>query len=305
MKRMIEVSQSGKYTYVFINSSSLDIIQTCPRKAQYALKMGYRKEDETEAMAFGSSIHAGIEKMYSLDPDDRRLEAMIDAFTARAAASLSNVPPGDKRSISNGHKILKTYFETYRNDPWKILLNSDGQPMVEQDFQFPLMDHLDLRIHWFGRVDAILKNTETGEVVVCDHKTTSSLGVDFFNRVKPNHQFTGYVLACQKFFGLPVNQMMVDGIQVAKTKCDLTRVFTYRGEDDFDEFKESVLNTVQNYLDYGHSNQWPMNTSSCGQYGGCQYREPCSERQEFRANVLTSLYPNVDLTQGDENGDSN
>lgn len=278
MKRMIE-NKNGTW---YVNASSVDVIQTCPRKAQYALLNGYRSEEESEALTFGKAIHAGLEYFYSVNPGERSLKAMVSAFE-EAGHALSSVDAGDKRSLSNGAKILSRYYETYENDPWVTYVDEDG-PFVERTFEVSLDEH----ITTFGTIDCILKNTETGEVVVCDHKTTTTVS-DLIKRAKPNLQFSLYIFAAQKL-GIPVTRAMVNGIQVAKTKSDLLRIFTDRNADDFEEMEQSLRHAVRLYSTAKSSNSWPMNTASCSHYGGCQYLEICQMAPAFRENALTQVY---------------
>lgn len=275
MKRMLEFKNDKLY----INSSSIEIINTCRRKAMYSLALNLRKEDESEALTFGSAIHAALERFYA--SPSRSLDEVLDAFN-KAAAPLAHVPPTEKRSIDNGAKIIRRYFEVYEKDPWVAYVDKDG-PVVERSFEVPFNDMI---LH--GTVDAVLQNTETGELVVCDHKTATSLS-DLAKRANPNLQFSIYVWALQQM-GIPVTRMMVNGIQVAKTKSDFIRIFTERGKDDFDEMHQTILSAVD-YYDYSlMTKQWPMNPASCAHYGGCQYLDICSLTKNLRAGAIEQIY---------------
>jgi PD-(D/E)XK nuclease superfamily len=279
MKRMMEKNGSVYY----VNASSVDILTTCPRKAEYSIKRKMRKEEEGEALVFGSAIHSALEAFYKATPGTRTLSEMVEAFN-QAAGELHYLPETEKRSVSNGHKILGRYFSTYGNDPWVTYVDEKG-PFVERSFELPFKDNL--YVH--GQIDCALQNTETGEVVICDHKTTSSCS-DLINRVKPNTQFSLYAWAAVQM-GLPVKRVMVNGIQVAKTKSDFLRIFTDRGEDDFRELELSLDYAVHLYNRFDQSEAWPMNTSSCSNYGGCQYLSICQLDRKLRESAIQSIYP--------------
>ena len=291
MKRMLERKESSIY---YVNASSVDIINTCPRKAEYALLRGMRKEDESEALVFGKAIHAALETLYRADPAKRSLSDMIAAFEA-AGASLASVPEGEKRSISNGVKILNRYFASYASDPWVIYFDANG-PFVERSFELPFKTHnkftswpwttTDVFVH--GQIDAVMQNTDTGELVVVDHKTTSTVS-DLINRVKPNLQFSLYAWAANQM-GLKVSRVMVNGIQVAKTKSDFLRIFTDRGPDDFAELDLSITHAIEQYDKFFASEAWPMNTSSCSNYGGCQYLGICQLDKSLKENAIRAQY---------------
>ena len=140
-----------------------------------------------------------------------------------------------------------------------------------------------------GQIDCLLQNVETGEIVVCDHKTSSSLGSDFLNRIKPNLQFSIYAWAARQL-GFPVSRVMVNGIQVAKTKVDLLRVFTDRKDSDFEEMWETIMESVELYRGSQKRGIWPINSSSCSSWGGCQYRDICSLDAPFRETAIEQIY---------------
>lgn len=275
MKRMLEVKDGT----IYINASSIEIINTCRRKAQYALDLGLRREDESEALTFGTAIHAALEKFYS--SESRNLDEILLAFND-AAVPLLHVPPTEKRSIDNGAKILRRYFEIYENDPWVAYVDEKG-PFVEREFEVRFADHV---LH--GKVDAVLRNTETGELVVCDHKTATSLS-DLGRRANPNLQFSLYVWALREM-GLPVSRMMVNGIQVAKTKSEFVRIFTERNADDFAEMFDTILAAVETFEKSKLTNAWPMNPVSCSHYGGCQYLDICSLNKRLRPAAIAQVY---------------
>jgi len=277
--------KNGTYS---INASSVDIIMTCPRKAQYALAMNLRSEDESEALTFGKAIHAALEEFYKQIPGQRNIDAIHAAFDAAAVNLL--VPAGEKRSRDNGHKIISRYCEVYANDPWMVYRDKDG-PFVERSFDLPYdLAHefppFLIRVH--GQMDAILQNTDTGEVVIVDHKTTSTVS-DLLNRVKPNLQFSLYAWAANQM-GIKVDRVMVNAIQVAKTKCDLLRIYTERGEHDFDELRNTLIHAVDSYRRWNDRDVFPQNSGACGNWGGCQYLDMCSAAPQDRSNIISSRY---------------
>jgi CRISPR/Cas system-associated exonuclease Cas4 (RecB family) len=286
MKRMLEVEGN---TFK-INSSSAEILHTCRKKAYYALERGLRPKEESEAMSFGTAIHKALEAFYSSDfSNGERLiteQELHEAFIS-AAQPIMHVPAGEKRSVENGKKILTKYLETYSNDPWQTVRDSNGKPMVELKFELPMQE--DIVLH--GQIDCLLQNRESGEIVVCDHKTASTLGVDFFNRIKPNLQFSVYAWAARQL-GFPVSKVMVNGIQVAKTKTEFVRVFTNRDAEDDLEMRDSITDAIRLYTNAKNTNVWAINSASCSHYGGCSYRDICSLSTAYRETAIDQLYGN-------------
>lgn len=298
-----------KRPVVKINNSSLDLIQTCKRKAYYALKKELSSTEESLATVFGTAIHKGLESWYTSPKQLRKSKgsscqddigesshhadcarcASIFAFS-RAASSLYVLDIGDKRHPYNGYRILHAYFDKYLDDPFEVYRDDTG-PFVERRFEFTLIDKPDLKVISFGTIDAVLKNVETNTILVCDHKTTSTLGADFYNRIKPNFQYTLYVMGVNKAFGIQTDLFLVNGLQVAKTKADLARQVTQRTESDFEEVTIATEWAVRDYLKCLETNVWPQTSPNpCTMYGGCQYRVLCEAPAIIRPQIEENMF---------------
>jgi hypothetical protein len=311
-KEMLGVSvlPDGR-TKVSINYSSLSVIQTCMRKAYYVLHKQLMSMNKSNALVFGSAIHKALEVWYLSDTGERiiptnleenlRLEVyghtQGEAIVYQAAKAFRQemeplwyLPETDKRCLSNGAKILAKYFRTYRDDGLVVLADDKG-PIVEREMRFTMLDAPDLVIEYFGTVDAVLHNKATGLTCVADHKTTSSLGTDFFNRVKPNHQYTGYVMAAKRCLGLETDMFMINGLQVAKTKQEFARQFTERTEEDFQNLTASVTDAVRRYLKAIETGIWPQSAPDpCTLWGGCQFLKVCEVPNKLKQHVLDASW---------------
>lgn len=295
---------------VRINSSSLELIQLCKRKADYVLNREFSSNEENAATLFGSAIHKALETWYCSSREDRRSDlsscpgfepvansAGHDCGKCRAmrsfhavAGPLNTLEMGDKRHPYNGERILETYFKKYQDDPFEVYVDKEG-PVVERRLEAVLIDEPDLKVIYFGTVDCVLKDVQTAITLVTDHKTTSSLGTEFYNRLKPNFQYCGYVWLVQQVLGLNTDMFMVNGIQVAKTKTDLARQVVTYTPDDFKEWKTAVRWNVEEFLRAKEFNTWPMNAPNpCTQWGGCQFRDVCAADSSLRENMLAGLF---------------
>lgn len=324
-KRMLEIKkqvnpENGRpQTIVNINFSSLDVIQTCKRKAEYSLIRGLRSNAESEALIFGTAIHKALEAWYLLPREKRELSAKdweiaqtfisgaqdtndfegalgaLKAFALKAAP-LRALGEENKRSVMNGLKILRAYFKHYLDDGLEVVHDERG-PIIERDVEFMLAKRPDdsLIVNYFGTIDAILRDTVSGQVFVADHKTTHALGADFYNRINPNFQYTGYVLAARQCLGIHTDTFMVNGIQVVKTKQEFSRQFTRRTEEDFIELSHAVTRAVDELITCEETGFYPMNTPSpCAMYGGCQYLPICSLPANMRDNTIKTQYHSRD-----------
>jgi len=323
-KEMLSVRSDsvGKY-YVRINSSSLSVIQTCARKSQYALSWGLKSKTQSPATLFGSAIHKALECFYSLPREMRILPrdfakqtdllipqgaeaaklaashplyACIDAFLCKALP-LRVLPDSDKRSLSAGVWSLTHYFTTYVDDPFVVRTDASG-PITERFCEAVLHDSDELQITYFGTIDCVLENSHSGVVLPCDHKTTSILGSDFYTRLNPNAQYSGYIFLAQQCLGIETDSFLVNALQVKPrpttargTPPNFVRQVTKRTPDDIAEFKESVVHSVRSYLSSLINNTWPLgDVNACSMYGGCTFHNICSAPRSLRSDVISATY---------------
>lgn len=317
-KEMISVSEENGKTKVRVNSSSLGTLQECMRKAKYSLNEGWKAEMESPATLFGSAIHKALEVFYNGDPRQRKLPPLEtmellsyghqapdpDDLLMRAtrafvekAQPLVALPAENKRSIQNGVYILWHYFKAYLDDPYVAYIDKQG-PFTERQFTFRLFEDANLVIDYFGTIDLVVQHTQTKELLVCDHKTSSVVGVDFYNRLSPNHQYTGYLMGAQRAFGIQTNSFLVNCVQVKEkpktsrgTPPSFPRQVTTRDADSFEEFEESVIYAVRAYLCAIETGFWPLgHVNACATYGGCQYLSICGAPPSLRGTVLKSKF---------------
>lgn len=310
MKRMMEIKKEAGHTHVWINFSSLDIIQNCMRKAYYALERDLRSDKGTPATIFGSAIHKALETWYSSPrtarqiPTNFKQKALKAAYShepeeelalkciqhfALAAKDLMELDD-DKRSIENGVEILCAYFRKYVTDDFVVASDDEG-PIIEREVSYEIHKEPNLTITFFGTVDMVLIDP-LGNPVVCDHKTTSSLGAQFYNRLHPNFQYTGYIWGATKALGFEhCNSFLINAIQVAKTKQDSARQFTRRTEDDFKELQDAVVWNVKKYLECQEKDIWPQNAPQpCTMYGKCTYWDICTVPKVLKENIIQAKY---------------
>lgn len=317
-KEMLSVLRDGTQTYVKINSSSLSLLQTCARKSYYKLVAGWEPRAGSPPLVYGSAIHKAMEVFYSYAGAERALPVgfdeiapmladqeppeqhfLYDAIRAfvKVAYPLRLLPDTDARSIASGIWVLTHYFKTYLHDEYVIASDERG-PLVERTFTVPFHEDERLKIDLFGTIDFVLKNTRTGEILTGDHKTTSRMGNDFLNKIKPNHQYTGYLYGAHKTFGVSGEHFLVNGIQSKARPLTarggpptFTRQITRRTPEDFQEFRESLLDAVGNFLRWQDTNAWPLGpVDACASYGGCQYHDVCSQPNMLRETILENKF---------------
>jgi len=314
-KRMLKIEKQADGRYrIEMNFSSLAIIQECLRKANYRLLNKYVNEADSDAQVFGKAIHKGLEHWYMLPEENRQLTdtelGMVDSLLGgrelesvyptaldsirefiKAAEPIRFLGDDDKRSIANGIKILKAYFKHYAEDGLEVLRDSKGEPYIERQVEGKLYEDDKMIIIFHGQIDLILRNKITGQVSYSDHKTTAALGKEFYNRINPNHQYTGYVWAGNTFLGVESNSFMVNGIQVAKTKSEFARQFTTIDEDMLNEMKLAYVEASYRLIRAIESGNFSMTSpNACSSYGGCPYLDICQSHANLRQTIIENKY---------------
>lgn len=300
-----------------INYSSYTLISLCKRKAHYALNRGLVSNYESEATLFGRAIHAALEVWYTSPRSARkRGSAQCDDYIAsleagiavpshgqclrcasqarflEVAQALSALDSSQKRSVRNGLTILDAYFDTYLDDPFVVLSDALG-PICERRVSMILADESDSRVTFFGTLDTVLINEHNQHIVLCDHKTTSGLGTDFLQRIRPNWQYTNYLAAFRRTWPQhDTRTFMSNGLLVAKTKTAFLRQFTEIDDGLIEEARISLLDSAYDWWARVKSDgPWTMNAPDpCTQWGGCQYRTICEVPGHLRESIIASHY---------------
>jgi len=185
-----------------------------------------------------------------------------------------------------GEWIIRNYDMQYRNQPWNLIHS-------EMEFDLPFGKDK----HFIGRIDKIIE--WNGALWVVDHKTTSSLGAQFFKNAEPNLQFTGYVWAAKKL-GFHAVGVILDAILVAKgllpgasknpKLTPLARYDVYRSEECLKEWEETagaIMGDINRCEELGI---WYPNFDMCTYYGECPFRKVCKEDKDIRERIIASDY---------------
>lgn len=122
--------------------------------------------------------------------------------------------------------------------------------------------------------------------IVTHNTTGNTITGQFFNQFSPDMQMSLYTFAGKAVFHSPVKGVVIDGAQIAVGFSRFERGFTFRSEGQLSEWYDNTMRLIHQTRGYAKQNYFPMNTSSCGNYGGCPFRYICSRTPEVRPQFL-------------------
>ena len=215
--------------------------------------------------------------------------------------------------------LVVDYLDHFDPDPAETYIKSDGTPAVELSFRFEL--------DWGPRAGECKDGLEPGDVgypgpsyesqpyLLCGHldrvvsfndqllvmdrkTTTTTLSGYYFNQYEPNNQMTLYTLAGKIIMGAPIRGVIIDAAQILLEKPNaFARGFTYRTEDQLEEWLADLRVLLENAERYAENDYWPMNDSSCDKFGGCRYRDICSKSPSVRERFLAADFEKLEPDQ--------
>ena len=303
------------------DSTSIKLAETCLYKYYLKMHAGWGPARKSAHLIFGGHYASALENYHKavaegVDREQAIRDVVHEALIAtweydtceRCSGTGADVEndsechacegtgnePGSGQPWQSEHN-LKTrgnlirsivwYLEQFRDDPCETVILSSGKAAVEYSFKLPVDNDIVLS----GHLDRLV--TYADHLYVQDQKTTgTTISARFFDGFNPDTQMSLYTFAGKAIFGLPVKGVMIDAAQVAVGFTRFERGFTFRAEDQLQEWYEGAMHTIEAARTATHEGYFPMNPSSCGNYGGCEFRHVCSKSPSVREQFLKGDY---------------
>lgn len=316
MQDLLSFNEVG-FQYAW-DSTSITAFDTCPRKYFYANLQGWQSSAKSVHLIFGGLYASALEHYHKhraagIDYEEAvRLvvrEALIETWShdkveefedegsglAPTRGNLVRVP-GTGAPIDWLHN-LKTrdtlirsivwYLDQFKNDPMTTYILSDGRAAVEYSFSLDLSDEY----LYCGHIDRLVVYGEDKDIYVQDQKTSgSTITPRFFESFTPDYQMTGYTFAGQIIFNLPVKGVVVDAAQIAVGFTRFERGMVSRSKTMLEEFRHEVLGIIDQAKQCHETGYYPMRRTSCGNYGGCEFRKVCALAPPLRDKMLEGSF---------------
>jgi hypothetical protein len=166
-------------------SSSSSLARACLRAYSHRYEQGIGGKSRSDSLARGTAVHAGLEAWWK-SVGDERLPAALEAI---AAISTDALDPVDR---VRAEELLRLYDARWGLEPFEVLV-------VEAEYRAPLVNpETGARSRTFeraGKIDAIVRDRETGRVMLVEHKTSRediTPGSQYWQRLQLNGQVSHY-----------------------------------------------------------------------------------------------------------------
>jgi len=307
------------------DSTSIKLAETCGRKYQLKMLEGWQPKGKGVHLRFGGHYATAVEhfhkhKALGLDHEAALeavvLEALVDTWdrpqcdTCKGAGSFNerdggvgtasdDVPCPDCNGSGKAEggapwdslHNLKTratlirsiiwYLEQFAADPATPVILDSGKPAVELSFTLPVDDDILLA----GHLDRLAEYADN--MYVMDQKTTgSALTSYYFDQYSPDTQMSLYTFAGQHIYKLPVKGVIIDAAQIAVGFTRFARGFTMRTAGQLTEWYDQTMRLIHRTRKQTQDRELDMNPSSCGNFGGCEFRGICSLDPNARERFL-------------------
>jgi len=281
-----------------LTSSSLSKFRTCPRLYFYEFELKRLPVSEGTARGFGKLVHRALEAWWT-----GGLEAAVVAMKAETM---------DEETATKVAAILACY--TPPRNLYDVLA-------VEEPFEVKIESPSAGRAFYgyrlAGKIDLVLKEKATGEVVIVDHKTTVSEIVGFgtyWSALQIDGQMQNYCLArgATKFIydvirkpgiklcGKDQKEAAAKGITAGeaymiRVRADMdaapAEFFQWREhqklDSDIQDARLDLWQQVEMFRACETDARFPRNCNSCvGRYGTCAFLDVCSGRASIEDNNL-------------------
>ena len=272
----------------------MEVFMTCARKYRMQIVDGWVPKKMAPALEFGILFHACMEyhsKLIASGVEHKDALPKVVKFALVKSEGFKGDEDGKQhRTRFTLVRSVVWYFDHFRHDAFATYRKKDGSAAVELSFRvaIPLTGPDGEPYLLCGHIDRVIE-TATGEVMISDYKTTAyTLSSNWFEKFSPNWQMSNYIFGATVDLPTPPTGAIIDAAQLAKGFNRFGRGKTERTPDQQEEWLNDTQEWIRLAEYFSDRDYWPMNLSSCGNYGGCMFRGVCSRDPSVRETWLKS-----------------
>lgn len=200
-----------------VDNSILSATAECSTKAVLRYVLGYTSREEKIAVRAGQDAHSALAE-YFLHGNK---EMALEVFTRQYQDFSNEQMPEDRLTYANTYDILDTWFDAHPLDQFPF------EPIVE-DIERVIVVPLGEGIEFFAKVDAPVKERETGILAPLDHKTTGKITSWWTKQFRLGSQMTGYIWSLGEHYKESVTRAYINAIEFGKLPDSTRKCSTHK-----------------------------------------------------------------------------
>ena len=279
-------------TWNIFDSSKIQTMMECPRKYFYEYILGWRTDSPKHDLEFGTALHLAMEQLmtggYSSQSQELAYTAFLKEYRKSYGPECDLLPEHGVKNPSNVLRMLGEYCLQYQGDAFKPLYTEIAGTV-------PINDLGDC-LHF--RIDSIVKDSDG--VAVWDHKSCSELSRVWMDQWNLSFQVGTYthVLYClypqDEVYGCRINALCFgrkprkDAKSAPKEKPfsfmrlpvrrtpEAMNVWLWLANHWLSAIKEEMQALLASDPEDHVMRAFPLNTTACTKYWGCQFMPFCS-----------------------------
>lgn len=275
------------------DQTSIKLAEECLYKYKLTMIDGWQSPHRSVHLLFGGWYATALEHFHKhvalgMEREDAVREVVREVLVSTWIDGSPWLSDHNTKTRENLIRTIVWYLDQFEDDACKTIILSDGKPAVEYTFALPV----DNDIIFTGHIDRFVEYA--GFPYAQDQKTSqNTITPKYFEGFNPDTQMSMYTFAGRIIYNAPVKGVIIDAAQIAVGFTRFERGFTFRTNAQLDEWYDHSMWHIEQARKATLENYFPMNRTSCGNYGGCPFRHACSRSPEVREQFLKA-----DFVQG-------
>lgn len=289
---------------MIVTHSSMECFCNCRRKYQLRYLDCIVPKVKSQALEFGSAMHAVLERYFKAIKAEQQFEGESTIDKESMKEDLQVRVEGQDLNIVDTAKLLGLTLG-YVNRWFETDVKEFEVVDVEREFRFD--DFVD-GVSLSGKVDGLVKRKDDGRYYILEHKTASVVDDSYVMQKDIDAQTMMYAICLQEILGINVSGVIHDiltkqkiRLKKGETEDDFcVRLIDDVCEDNFNritiDFRDGTLEDFQKELEakceeISRCKTFYRCTGNCiGRYGACEYLTLCASRATGSTTPIEDNY---------------
>lgn len=176
-----------------LTNSRMRSFQACARAHQYRYNEGYRSLAASEALEFGTVMHAGLEAWWKWHMNGLGGGVALSAALVAISSAASRADTFDEAIRCKADVMMLGY-----DARWSASMEDYEVLAIERSFDTSLLKATGRKargVRLAGKLDALARRRSDGAILIVEHKTSGadlSPGSTYWNRLRTDSQISAY-----------------------------------------------------------------------------------------------------------------